>query len=109
MCFPPADPRIPTAQSFSSSAPRYCDCGAPEVTASALLDVVKRAAGGALTEARIFDVYHGEHIENNKKSIALGLTFQDSSRTLEDSDVQSVEAAVLEALAAGFGARLRGE
>ncbi|MFZ2207453.1 MAG: phenylalanine--tRNA ligase subunit beta [Porticoccaceae bacterium] len=80
-----------------------------EVTASALLDVVKRAAGGALTEARIFDVYHGEHIENNKKSIALGLTFQDSSRTLEDSDVLSVEAAVLEALAAGFGARLRGE
>ncbi|MBI2782573.1 MAG: phenylalanine--tRNA ligase subunit beta [Gammaproteobacteria bacterium] len=80
-----------------------------EVTAAAVLGTVKRASGESLTEARIFDVYHGEHIENNKKSIAIGLTFQDSSRTLEDSDVQSAEAAVLEALAAEFGARLRGE
>lgn len=80
-----------------------------EVTAAALLDAVKMASGAALTEARIFDVYQGEHIENNKKSIAVSLTFQDSSRTLEDVDVQAAEAAVLEALAARFGARLRGE
>jgi phenylalanyl-tRNA synthetase beta chain len=80
-----------------------------EVTAAAVLDTVKRASGASLTEARIFDVYQGEHIENNKKSIAVSLTFQDSSRTLEDIDVQAAEAAVLEALAAAFGARLRGE
>jgi len=48
-------------------------------------------------------------LKNNKKSIAVSLTFQDSSRTLEDIDVQAAEAAVLEALAAAFGARLRGE
>ncbi len=80
-----------------------------EVTAAAVLDAVKRASGASLTEVRIFDVYHGEHIETNKKSIAISLTFQDSSRTLEDIDVQAAEAAVLEALAAAFGARLRGE
>jgi phenylalanyl-tRNA synthetase beta chain len=82
---------------------------AREVSAAAVLDTVKKASGASLTEARIFDVYQGEHIENNKKSIAISLTFQDSSRTLEDVDVQAAEAAVLEALAAGFGARLRGE
>jgi phenylalanyl-tRNA synthetase beta chain len=80
-----------------------------EVTAAALLDTVEQASGAFLTEARIFDVYQGEHIENNKKSIAVSLTFQDSSRTLEDADVQAAEVAVVAALAARFGARLRGE
>lgn len=80
-----------------------------EVTAAALLETVKRVSGATLTEARIFDVYHGEHIENNKKSIAISLTFQDGSRTLEDADVQAAEAAVTEALATEFDARLRRE
>lgn len=80
-----------------------------DLAAAVLLDAVRSASGALLTEARIFDVYHGEHIENNKKSIAISLTFQDSSRTLEDADVQAAEAAVTEALAAEFGARLRRE
>ena len=69
---------------------------------------MRRAAGEILAEVRIFDVYQGEGLENNKKSIAIGLTFQDDKRTLRDSDVQAAEGAVIEWLASEFGARLRG-
>lgn len=79
-----------------------------ETLAAELLAVVRRAAGEILAEVRIFDVYQGEGLENNKKSIAIGLTFQDDERTLRDSDVQAAEAAVIELLGAEFGARLRG-
>lgn len=79
-----------------------------ETLAAELLAVVRRAAGEILAEVRIFDVYQGEGLENNKKSIAIGLTFQDDERTLKDSDVQAAEAAVIESLASEFGARLRG-
>ena len=79
------------------------------VVAADLLAVVREAAGQLLAEARIFDVYQGEGLENNEKSIAVGLTFQDDERTLKDIDVQVSEAAVVAALTAAFGARLRGE
>jgi len=79
------------------------------VIAADLLAVVHNAAGHLLTEARIFDVYQGEGLENNEKSIAIGLTFQDERRTLKDSDVEATAAAIVAALTSAFGARLRGE
>lgn len=82
---------------------------AHQVAADDLLAVIRRAAGNLLTEARIFDVYRGEGLENNEKSIAIGLTFQDEERTLKDRDVQAIEATIMAALTSAFGARLRGE
>ncbi len=79
-----------------------------EVLAADLLTAVRRAAGPSLSEVRIFDVYQGEGLENNKKSVAIGLTFQDDRRTLRDSDVQAAEDAVVASLVAEFGAKLRG-
>lgn len=80
-----------------------------QAAAADLLAVIRDTAGRLLTEARIFDVYQGEGLENNEKSIAVGLTFQDEERTLRDSDVQAAEAAIVAALTSAFGARLRGE
>ena len=82
---------------------------AREVLAADLLAAARRVAGDHLADLRVFDVYHGEGLENNEKSVAIGLTFQDQERTLTDADVQVAERAVIESLATGFGARLRGE
>jgi phenylalanyl-tRNA synthetase beta chain len=35
----------------------------------------------------LFDVYQGKGIDPARKSVALGLTFQDPSRTLDDEEV----------------------
>jgi phenylalanyl-tRNA synthetase beta chain len=81
---------------------------AREVLAADLLAAARRAAGERLVDLRVFDVYQGEGLENNEKSVAIGLTFQDHERTLTDADVQIAERAVIESLAEEFGARLRG-
>ncbi|MDO7653413.1 MAG: hypothetical protein MUQ57_01820, partial [Porticoccus sp.] len=56
----------------------------------------------------VFDVYQGKGIENNRKSIALGLTFRDSSRTLTEDEINVAVEAVVNALEKQHAASLRG-
>jgi phenylalanyl-tRNA synthetase beta chain len=60
-----------------------------------------------LEQVQLFDVYKGKGIDSGKKSLALGLTLQDSSRTLTDGDVDIVMEQVLTRLRDNFGATLR--
>ncbi len=78
-----------------------------DLPAQKVLDVAATAAGEALTNLELFDVYHGEGIDLGKKSLALGLTFQATSSTLTDEAVESVINTVLSALRDEFGATLR--
>jgi len=52
-----------------------------------LIAEVQGHCGELLTEARIFDIYQGQGIDSNEKSVGLGLTFRDNSRTLNDEFV----------------------
>ena len=53
-------------------------------------------------------MYHSKDVENKGKSVALGLTFQHSSRTLTDEEInQSIDRVVVE-LGNKFEAELRG-
>lgn len=72
-----------------------------------LLQVARQNADALLVDSHVFDLYEGEHIENGKKSIALGLTFQDPSRTLVDADIDSVIQNIINALRDDLKATLR--
>jgi len=76
------------------------------VTLSTLAERVTLAASSLLRDLRVFDVYRGPGLEPGRKSVALGLIFQDISRTLTDDDVErlmvSVKADLRENLNAGF-------
>ena len=78
-----------------------------QVAAGAVVACVTRAAGGILENIRIFDVYRGEGIDPGRKSIALGLTLREPSRTLTDSDVNQTVGLVVGALKSEFDATLR--
>ena len=60
-----------------------------------------------LQDIRLFDVYTGEKIDSGAKSLALGLILQDSSRTLEDAEIEAGITAAMRALDEQLGARLR--
>ncbi|MDQ2069215.1 phenylalanine--tRNA ligase subunit beta [Natronospira bacteriovora] len=72
-----------------------------------LIAAAREAAGDVLKEARIFDVYQGKGVDSGRKSIALGLILQDSSRTLKDQDADAVVAAVRNSLEVRCGATVR--
>lgn len=60
------------------------------VPADAVTACIRAAAGGLLQSLLVFDVYQGPGVESGRRSIALGLILQDSSRTLKDDDVDAV-------------------
>ena len=77
------------------------------VALSALAERVVLVASSLLCELRIFDVYRGHGVEAGRKSIALGLIFQDISRTLTDDDVEPLMAAVVADLRDSLNAKIR--
>jgi phenylalanyl-tRNA synthetase beta chain len=77
------------------------------VTFSALRERVVLSGSSFLRNVRIFDVYRGAGIEEGRKSVALGLIFQDISRTLTDDEVDSAVAAVVADLRENLDARIR--
>jgi len=78
-----------------------------DIPASSVRTCVERALGSVLGDFRLFDVYHGEGIDSHKKSIAIGLTLQDQSRTLTDTDINALMDAAVSALETDLGARRR--
>jgi phenylalanyl-tRNA synthetase beta chain len=68
---------------------------------------VENDATNLLTNLELFDVYQGEGIEKGKKSLALGLTFQATSSTLKDEEVETIMGNVIDGLYNKFGAKLR--
>ena len=80
------------------------DVGTP---AGALCSSITEQAGSLLTDLTVFDVYQGKGVETGRKSVALGLILQDSSRTLTDDDVDAVMTGITGQLEKQFGATLR--
>lgn len=77
------------------------------VTAQAVHDCVSAAAGTLLQGFHLFDVYRGKAVDSGRKSLALGLILQDSSRTLTEQEIDAAVARVVADLAQHLGASLR--
>jgi phenylalanyl-tRNA synthetase beta chain len=60
-----------------------------------------------IQSVRIFDIYKGQGIEAGRKSVAIGLILQETSRTLTDDDADKAMAVVIKKLADQFAAELR--
>ena len=78
-----------------------------DVTVAELMNCIRNASSEHLYNLELFDVYQGEGIDLEKKSLALGLTFQGSSSTLTDEEVEGMLAKLLDILYSEFGAALR--
>jgi len=74
----------------------------------AVFEAIRAKAGEYLTNLNLFDVYVGKGIDPDRKSLALGLTWQHPSRTLTDEEVNDSVNAVLAHLEESLGATLRG-
>ena len=69
--------------------------------------VIKKAAGSMLTNIEVFDVYTGENVGEDEKSIAYNLTFMDAKKTLTEEEVLVAFNKVIEAVESKCEAKLR--
>ena len=77
------------------------------ISAAELVDAVAAASPQLIRDVRIFDIYTGERIEAGRKSVAIGLILQETSRTLTDDDADTAMAAAIAKLEDKFAAELR--
>lgn len=78
-----------------------------DVAASAVLEVIRDNAGEWLKDLRLFDVYQGKGIDPDRKSLAVGLTWQHPSRTLNDDEVNTTTQNILTSLEQRLNTTLR--
>jgi phenylalanyl-tRNA synthetase beta chain len=77
------------------------------VALSSLTERVTFTASSLLRDLRVFDVYRGPGVEAGRKSVALGLIFQDISRTLTEDAVAALIAAIVADLRVSLNAKIR--
>ena len=77
------------------------------VTCKEICDVIKMTSKKYLTNLEVFDLYEGENVKENEKSLAISLTFEDKEKTLETADVDKIINSILNRLDALLHAHLR--
>ncbi|WP_435373636.1 phenylalanine--tRNA ligase subunit beta [Staphylococcus nepalensis] len=65
-----------------------------------IVKIIQNYGGDILQHAEVFDVYEGEHVAEDEKSIAIRLAYLDMHQTLTDDKVNGVHNRILEALQA---------
>ena len=78
-----------------------------DISASEIVETIKKSTSKLLTNVEVFDYYVGENIEPTKKSLAFSLTFSDQARTLNDEEVMTEFNKAIKAVSEKHNAILR--
>lgn len=78
-----------------------------DVTSKEIENVIKKVGGSALVNIEVFDVYTGENVGNDEKSIAYSLVFNDQKRTLTEEEVMESFNKIIENVEKKCNAKLR--
>lgn len=76
------------------------------LTAGEIEKIIRSESGAILESLELFDIYEGERIGADKKSMAYSITFRNKEKTLEESEISTVMEKILKGLQA-IGAVLR--
>lgn len=78
-----------------------------EIIAGDLLETINRIGKKLLEKNEIVDIFRGEQIGENKKSISLRQVYRGIDKTLTDEDVQKIESKIIQTLSKDFNAVIR--
>ena len=72
-----------------------------------LAEVISNIDQNLIKAVKVFDVYQGENIPGDKKSIALNVTIQSSEKTLTDEDLDRINQLIISTVETKTGAKIR--
>ena len=78
-----------------------------KIPASDIVMAIKKEGGKLLTNISIFDVYEGENVGEDEKSVAFKLVFEDPTRTLNDEEVMEVFNKIITGVESKLSAKVR--
>tara|TARA_Y100001970_G_scaffold261097_1_gene343865 strand:- start:64 stop:804 length:741 start_codon:yes stop_codon:yes gene_type:complete len=77
------------------------------VKAQDLINAILSVDQNLISNIKVFDVYEGENIPENKKSIAISVTIQSSEKTLNDNDLENINNSIIKTVENKTGAKIR--
>lgn len=69
--------------------------------------IILKHGEGLIENVQLFDIYTGDQIPENKKSVAYSITYRAKDRTLRDDEVNKIQDSIIEDLTNIFNAELR--
>ena len=72
-----------------------------------LIEIIYKIDLDLIKTVKVFDVYEGDNIPEDKKSIALNVTIQSSKKTLNDEDLDRINQLIISTVEDKTGAKIR--
>ena len=77
------------------------------INSSSIMNQIRKSGGILLSSIEVFDVYTGDNVARDEKSIAYALIFSEPTRTLTDEEVNQVFNKIISDVEKNLGAKLR--
>ncbi len=78
-----------------------------DVNAQDLINAIASVDKNLISNIKVFDVYEGDNIPDNQKSIAISVTIQSIEKTLNDNELESINKLIIETVENKTGAKIR--
>lgn len=72
-----------------------------------IYDIIENKGGKVLSDLKLFDVYKGEQVDSDKKSLAFRLKFSAIDKTLTDAEIEEVMGKIISSIERELGGKLR--
>ena len=72
-----------------------------------LIQIISSVNPNIISNVDIFDVYEGENIPNDKKSIAVNISIQSLDKPLKDEDLEKINKLIIDTVEKETGAKIR--
>ncbi len=78
-----------------------------KISVQDLVSVISNIDKNLISNVKVFDVYEGDNIPENQKSIAISVTIQSLEKTLTDNDLEKINNLIIETVENKTGAKIR--
>ena len=96
-----------TVSDFQKSERDFAFVVNKDVNAQDLINAILSVDQKLISNIKVFDVYEGENIPVNQKSIAISVTIQSSEKTLNDNDLENINTLIIKTVESKTGAKIR--
>ncbi len=78
-----------------------------KISVQDIVSVISNIDKNLISNIKVFDVYEGENIPENQKSVAISVTIQSLEKTLTDNDLEKTNNLIIETVENKTGAKIR--
>ena len=78
-----------------------------EIEANEIIKKVKKIDKNIINKVTIFDIYEGNKLPDNKKSIAFRVLLQPQDKTFKDEEIENLSKEIIDQISTSFEATIR--